>query len=288
MARFKSGQYPTVGIYTSPLLSKLLFIGAESPDSVSFCTSTSIFRCETSDLRLDQFLQSEKSLTLTDVLCDSCYRAAGDCPSCRRARSDSTLIELDQDLKIKDALKLEQVSGEGKSLKQRFIIEYPTHSDLNEVYTEQNCNERMALQSSKSLRKKLIKNGKIHEFHDKVVDSVTKGHVAVMTPKMKRDHENLPRSYQLINYVVKESSASTKLRVVTNSSAPRRGGSYNEQTMKGSFLIASAPEVLFGFSAHCFALMTDLQEAYRSTRTGPVTNSCRRSFGGLILMMNSL
>ena len=66
--------------------------------------------------------------------------------------------------------------------------------------------------------------------------------------------------------------------MVTNSSAPRRGGSYNEQTLKGSCLMASALEVLFGFSAHYFALVTDLQEAYRSTRTGPITNSCRRFF----------
>ena len=144
-------------------------------------------------MRLDQFLQSERSLALTDVLCDSCYRAAGDCPSCRGARSDSTLIELDQDSKIKESLKLERVSGEGKSLKQRFVIEYPTNSDLNQVYTEENYNERMALASYKSLRKKLIKNGKIHEFHDKVIDAVTKNHVAVMTPEMKRDHNKLPR-----------------------------------------------------------------------------------------------
>ena len=40
IARFKSGQYPNVSIYTSPLLSKLLFIGAETLDSVSLLTST--------------------------------------------------------------------------------------------------------------------------------------------------------------------------------------------------------------------------------------------------------
>ena len=126
-----------------------------------------MLRCETQDFKLDQFLQSEKSLTLTDVLCDSCEIAAKDCPVCRGARSDSTLIELSEDAKIKDALKLERVSGQGKSLKQRFTIEYPTHGDLSEIYTEQNCNERMALESSKSLRRKLIKIGKIYEFHPK-------------------------------------------------------------------------------------------------------------------------
>ena len=35
---------------------------------------------------------------------------------------------------------------------------------------------------------------------------------------------------------------------------------------------------MFAFSAHCHALMTDLKEAYRSTKTGPITNSCRRFF----------
>ena len=104
VARFKSSRYPNVGLYTSPLLSKLIFVGADTPDqnSVSFCTTTSVFRCETMDFKLDQFLQSEKTLTLTDVLCDSCYRAAGDCPNCRGARSDSTLIEIVEDPKIKE------------------------------------------------------------------------------------------------------------------------------------------------------------------------------------------
>merc|ERR1711954_536294 len=116
------------------------------------------------------------------------------------------------------------------------------------------------------------------EFHDKVIDSLTKGHTALMTDQMKKDYEGLPRSYQLINFVVKESSASTKLRVVTNSSVPRKGGSFNELCLKGSSMIASAPEILFAFSAHCHALMTDLKEAYRSARTGAITNSCRRFF----------
>ena len=95
-------------------MSKLIFVGADTPDqnSVSHCTTTSVFRCETTDFKLDQFLQSEKTLTLTDVLCNSCYMAAKDCPNCRGARSDSTLIELNEDAKIKDALKLERVSGE--------------------------------------------------------------------------------------------------------------------------------------------------------------------------------
>ena len=59
VAKFRSEQYPDVGIYQSPLLPKLIFVGAsEGSQSVSLATSTSIFRCETSDLRLDEFLRA--------------------------------------------------------------------------------------------------------------------------------------------------------------------------------------------------------------------------------------
>ena len=97
-----------------------------------------------------------------------------------------------------------------------------------------------------------------------------------VTPQVQKAHDKLPQSYQLINYVHKESSGSTKLRVVTNSSVARLGGSFNEACLKGSNLMNSALEILLGFSCHPHCLMTDLREAYRSIFTGPTTNSCRR------------
>ena len=106
VAKFRSEEYPDVGIYQSPLLPKLIFVGAsEGSQSVSLATSTSIFRCETSDLRLDEFLRSEREVELTDVLCEVCDKA-GDCRNCVAARTDSTFREMGEDAIIKEALKV--------------------------------------------------------------------------------------------------------------------------------------------------------------------------------------
>ena len=63
------------------------------------------------------------------------------------------------------------------------------------------------------------------------------------------------------------------LRVVTNSSVSRVGGSFNENTLKGSALMNSSLDVLHKLSLHSYALLTDISEAYRSTETGLMTNS---------------
>ena len=277
VAKFKSEQYPDVGIYQSPLLPKLIFVGAEQPQSISLATTTSIFRCETSDLRLDEFLRSEREVELTDILCETCDKAS-DCRNCVAARSDSTFREMGEDAVIKNALKVEHVSGEGQNAKYRLNLEYPTYKPLSESYNETNSNRTMAVAASKSLRKKLLKSGKAVEFHAKVLDAATKKHVVEVTDEVAKAHLGLPHSYQLINYVTKESSASTKVRVVTNSSVQRRGGSFNDLCLKGSNLMNSALDILLGFSCYPYCLMTDLSEAYRSIFTGPETNSCRRFF----------
>ena len=81
-----------------------------------------------------------------------------------------------------------------------------------------------------------------------------------------------------MNVVYKDSSASTKVRVVTNSSVSRLGGSFNDCCLKGSSQMNSSLKVLLGFSAFPFALMTDLSTAYRSCKTKRLTNSCRRFY----------
>ena len=74
-------------------------------------------------------------------------------------------------------------------------------------------------------------------------------------------HSGLPVSYQLINFICKDTSASTKIRVVTNSSVPWLGGSFNENCLQGSCLLNTSLNVLTGFSVHPYAFLTDLKEA---------------------------
>ena len=223
IAKFKSERYPNVGLYASPLLPKLIFVGSEQPETMALCTTTSIFRCETIDMSLDQFLRAEKSIPLSDILCDDCDKKSGDCRNCKAARTDSTYKEICEDSIIKKSLKVEPVSGHGQSARFKISLEYPTHRPIHEVYNEKNSNRGMAMAASKSLRRKLLKSGRAEEFHLKVLDGLEKGHMVEVTPQVQKAHDKLPQSYQLINYVHKESSGSTKLRVVTNSSVAALG-----------------------------------------------------------------
>ena len=84
----------------------------------------------------------------------------------------------------------------------------------------------MARTSSESLRKKLLRDKKPEAFHAKVWEGVTKKQYTLIDADCEADHAGFPVSYQLINFICKD--ASTKIRVVTNSSLPRSGGSFNE------------------------------------------------------------
>ena len=103
-----------------------------------------------------------------------------------------------------------------------------------------------------------------------------KGQYRLINDDVEKEYMNLPQSFQLVNYVCKESSATTKIRVVSNSSVPRQGGSYNDLCVQGSSLLNSSLDVLNSFSCWGYSFLTDISEAYRSVETGPVTNSCRR------------
>ena len=134
----------------------------------------------------------------------------------------------------------------------------------------------MAVASSLALRKKLEKDGKLLAFHDKVYEGVSKGQYRLINDEVEKEYIGLPQSFQLVNYVCKETSATTKIRVVSNSSVPRQGGSFNDLCVQGSSLLNSSLDILNSFSCWGYSFLTDLSEAYRTVETGPVTNSCRR------------
>ena len=240
--RYRAEDFPELRIYRSPAVKYVILVGQHTDDSqglipASRCVprrslpETSSFSTHTScdktfDNQLHEFLIAEKAIPMADVLCEICSRAS-DCAGCKAARSESTFVEISEDAVIRKALEIHKISEKGEEIINEFRINYPTYMDLNTVYTKNNCNDNMARQASLSLRRKLAKGNKIQAFHDKVMESVEAGHVVIMTPDLIDQHADLPRSYQLVNVVYKDSSASTKVRVVTNSSVHRLGGSFN-------------------------------------------------------------
>ena len=291
--RLRSNDYPEIRVYRSPALKCVILVGQHTdnhqgmitlskceprrslPEISSFSTHTSSDK--TFDTQMQEFLIAEKSIPLTDIQCEICSKGT-DCAGCKSARSDSTFVEIGEDAIIRRALEIHKISEKDGKVINEFRIDYPTYVNLDKVYTKANCNDSMARQASLSLRRKLVKGNKIEAFHEKVMESVEAGHVVVMTPELIKQHSDLPSSYQLVNVVYKDSSASTKVRVVTNSSVQRMGGSFNDCCLKGSSQMHSSLKILLGFSAFPFAFMSDLSTAYRSCKTKRLTNSCRRFF----------
>ena len=220
-------------------------------------------------------MDAEENFQLTDIQCEICAKST-DCITCKAARSSSSIEEMEQDVTIRNAIKKnKQQDGSIK-----LCLEYPIKKelDLAYLYSASKANSKMARMSSESLRKKLIREGKLEAFNSKVWEGVDKGQYVIVDKEVQEQHQDEPVSYQLINYIIKDTSASTKLRVVTNSSVERSGGSFNDACIQGSNMLNSSFDVLNRFSAYPFAFLTDISEAYRSVDTGPRTNSCRRFY----------
>ena len=62
VAKFKSQRYPNVGLYSSPLLNKLIFVGSDNPDqsSISYCTTTTVFWSETEKAKISDLINFYK------------------------------------------------------------------------------------------------------------------------------------------------------------------------------------------------------------------------------------
>ena len=280
IAKFKSDVFPHVGLYSSPLLRKFIFVGVSdvvSGPTVVMNNNTSSFRTETLDKKLEQWLQSESEIALSDVLCERCHIGSKDCSSCKAANSEITLVEMEEDENIRKAI---EVKPNEEQTGFRFWVEYPTISreGFASLYRPENSNQKMALESSKRLRVKLKREGKLLQFHNQVWEAVSKKYALPMSPELNSKYEGLPASYQLINFVIKDTSATTKLRVVSNSSINRCGGSFNSNLQKGSSKLNNALQLVNRFSVFPYTLMTDISQAYRAVQTKDVTNSCRRFF----------
>ena len=112
------------------------------------------------------------------------------------------------------------------------------------------------------------------EFNQQIWDAVSKGEFVEVNAEIRKLHKGLPFSFQLVNYVHKSTSNSTKLRVISNSSISRVGGSLNDNICCGVNSMNLALDVLDKWSCYGYCLLTDLSSAYRSVRTKPQNQFC--------------
>ena len=282
---FFSPDYPKVGIYTSPLLSRgaYIFVGVIQDCTTSFSTQTfssECFRVSTFNVErsLHQFLEAEKTVPLIEVKCNNCLLKEN-CQRCRHTNSPRSIQDLEETRMIEESISCVPVAG--KTNVWKFELDYPELPDVNlsEKYKcGANSNKNIAIKSTTNLRNKLDKEGFLDEFHTQITTAIEKGEFVIVTPEVAKAHDGLAMSYQLINFVHKTSSTSTKLRVISNSSISRHGGSLNDNLAVGVNSMNATLDVLAGWCAYGYAMLTDLSSAYRSVRTKAKTNSLRRFY----------
>ena len=136
--------------------------------------------------------------------------------------------QIEEDKKLRQSLQVVPLQGHPNRFK--LFCEYPVHEDVDLAYvcSAKKSNRNMAVAASESLRRKLLRDNKLDAFQSKVIEGINKKQYVVISDTVAKELEGLPQSFQLINYVIKDTSATTKIRVVSNSSVARAGGSYNE------------------------------------------------------------
>jgi hypothetical protein len=237
-----SPEFPEVGVYESSALKKFIFVGA-SEEQMSTSAITSCNMTSTLESNLKNFLDAEQNLTLNDNVCGFCYDNRG-CASCKHMANPRTYEQMQEDLILRESLK--SIPVDGKSGMFKLTCEYPVKAGVNltYLYDVSRTNRRMAVASSLSLRRKLEREGKLLSFHEKLTEGISKQQYRLIDPLVEQEFLGLPQSFQLVNYVCKDTSATTKIRVVSNSSVARNGGSYNDLCIQGSCLLNNSLDVL--------------------------------------------
>ena len=106
-------------------------------------------------------------------------------------------------------------------------------------------------------------------------DFVKRGVYSVIT-KSEDDLYVGPKFYVTIHEVVKESSASTPVRLVTNSSLKFKGVCLNDTLMKGPNTLNDIFRVQLKFRCYAIALVCDISKMYHSIKTTDIERHLRR------------
>ena len=108
---------------------------------------------------------------------------------------------------------LQTVPVPGKVDMYKLTCEYPVKDGVNltYLYDVARTNRPMAVASSLALRRKLEREGKLQSFHDKLTEGISKQQYRLINQDVEKEFTGLPQSFQLVNYVCKDTSATTKI-----------------------------------------------------------------------------
>ena len=108
-----------------------------------------------------------------------------------------------------------------------------------------------------------------------MVKSVKEDHCIMLTREEGEKMLKQNHCFSGINYAQKQGSISHKLRLVTNSSSNHTNRSLNSHVPKGVNLLGSLKNIFTKFRLKMYAIMLDLERAYRSLYSTMQTKQLR-------------
>ena len=194
-----------------------------------------------------------------------CRRCSG-CADCSFRGRQMSQREAAEYKLMEEGMKFDENLG-------RFRVDYPFIDDPRKLSN----NYRQVVKIAESEERKLAKEGLTEEANKLFNKMIDVGAVSEMS-QAELDMWDGPVHYVSIQHVLDPSSATTPLRLVTNSSLadPKTGISLNSILAKGPKVLNDMFEILVRFRVYLKALISDVSKAYYMLLTGELERHVRR------------
>ena len=192
------------------------------------------------------------------------------CVACKSKNSPLSETEKLENKLILESIKIIKVNGQ-----DRVLFDYPFRCVFSEKFKPELSNYAAALQTSKSLFKKLHSKGLAAQFHAEIVKGIEDDHLELLSPEQTKIELTKPHSFSFLNYTQKVSAKGHSIRPVSNSSANHPSGSANSWLPKGSAILGDLVSIFESFRLFSWVLISDIKRCYRSIISTDQSNRAR-------------
>ena len=192
------------------------------------------------------------------------------CPRCKGCRDCSWR---GQQLSQKEASELEYMEKCVEFENNRFKVRFPFLVDPSELAD----NYGQVVRIAEAEERKLEREGRMQEFNELFQKLVELGAIEEISKKELKEWSG-PVHYVSLQHVINEDSATTGLRIVTNSSLKTPGNPHtlNSIMAVGPNLMTDPYKILLRFRSYIKGLNSDVTKAYYQMFTGLIEKHVRR------------
>ena len=195
-------------------------------------------------------------------------KRCGNCRNCKECSFRGRMLSLKDQYEsqvIETKINYDQTS-------QQFRVSYPFIQDPSILPD----NKGQVIKIAGREEKRLLKSGLLEAFNKEFEKMINYGALVELSDAELKLWGG-PKHYVSLQHVVNEDSATTPLRIVTNSSlSDRKGLSLNSILMKGHDTLSDQWDVLTRWRMYDTALCSDVTKAYYSLKTGELEKHVRR------------